>query len=276
MAIQNDHIKTDPLASMPRGLVLFAGSERRLLSHPYSPPPQAVLEICLRGSGLLIHGPSLWAVPCSPHFYEVHGCGSFSAETAGNLHLELPRGLAHPGPVGGRASISQIHAPQRGGSAVSPSQQILVLGTVIDSARMRAVVTPERVLAIQQLAASFKLGVPHPLKAFQRMLGLIASASSVLQLGLLQIWPLRYWLKPRVPPHAWHQGCLRIRVSQACVAALAPWKNRQWMGRGVPLGMVCRRKVVSTDASNLGCGALCDGKLAFGPLVEEGSSAEQD
>ncbi len=112
MAIQNDHIKTDPLASMPRGLVLFAGSERRLLSHRYSPPPQAVLEICLRGSGLLIHGPSLWAVPCSPHFYEVHGCGSFSAETAGNLHLELPRGLAHPGPVGGRASISQIHAPQ--------------------------------------------------------------------------------------------------------------------------------------------------------------------
>ncbi len=51
---------------------------------------------------------------------------------------------------------------------------------------MRAVVTPERALAIQQLAASFKTGAPRPLKAFQKMLGLMASASSVLQFrGLL-------------------------------------------------------------------------------------------
>ncbi len=82
-------------------------------------------------------------------------------------------------------------------------------------------VTPELALAIQQLAASFKLGVPRPLKAFQRMLVLMASASSVLQLGLLHMWPLWYWLKPRVPPDAWRHGCLRIKVSQACITALA-------------------------------------------------------
>ncbi len=112
MAIQYDHIETDPFASIPRGLVIFTGSERRLFSHSDSPIPQVVLEIRLWGSGLSIHGPSLWAVPSSPHFYEVHGCGSFSAETAGNQHLQLPRRLAHPGPVGGWASISQICAPQ--------------------------------------------------------------------------------------------------------------------------------------------------------------------
>ncbi len=95
---------------------------------------------------------------------------------------------------------------------------------------------PERALAIQQLTASFKLGVPCPLKAFQRMLGLMASASSGLQLGLLHMWPLQYWLKPRVPPHAWHHGRLRVKVSQACIAALAPWKNHQWMEQGVPPG----------------------------------------
>ncbi len=60
---------------------------------------------------------------------------------------------------------------------------------------MRAVVTPECVLAIQQFAASFKLGVHRPLKEFQRMLGLMASESSVLQLGLLHMQPLQYWLK---------------------------------------------------------------------------------
>ncbi len=110
--VQDDYIKADPLANMPRGLVIFIGSERCLLSHPDSPPPQVVLEIRLRGSGLLIHGPPLWAVPGSPHFYEVHGCGSFPTETDGNPHAELPRRLAHFGPVGGRASISQSWAPQ--------------------------------------------------------------------------------------------------------------------------------------------------------------------
>ncbi len=126
--------------NIPRGLVLFTGSERCLLLHPDSPLPQAVLEIRLRGSGLSIHGPPLRAVPGYPHFYEVS---------------ELPRRLAHFRPV----------------------------------------------------------GVPHPLKMFQRMLGLMASASSVLQLGLLQ-----YWLKPQ----ALHHGRL-------CV------KNPQWTKRGVPL-----------------------------------------
>ncbi len=92
-----------------------------------------------------------------------------------------------------------------------------------------------------------------------------SSASSAIQLGLLHMRPLQYWLKPRVPPHAWRHGRLRIKVSQACVAALAPWKDHQWMEQGVPLGMVCIRKVVSTEASNLGWGVLCDVKPAFGP-----------
>ncbi len=44
----------------------------------------------------------------APHTFSVHECGSFPAETDGNSHPELPRGLAHFGPVRGRASISQI------------------------------------------------------------------------------------------------------------------------------------------------------------------------
>ncbi len=97
-----------------------------------APPPPAVLEIRLWGSGLSINVPSLWAVPGSPHFYEVHGCGSFPAEKDGYSHPELPRRLAHFGPVEGRASITQIRAPQ-------PLE-----------CRMWAVVTPECTLAIQQ------------------------------------------------------------------------------------------------------------------------------
>ncbi len=129
---------------------------------------------------------------------------------------------------------------------------------------MRAVIAPERALAIQKLAATFKSDTARPLKVFQRMLGLMAAASPVLQLGLLRMRPLQRWLKPRVPHNAWHHGRLHIRVNQACVTALTPWKNPRWMEKGVAMGLVHTRKVVTTDASNTGWGALCKGKPTFG------------
>ncbi len=149
-------------------------------------------------------------------------------------------------------------------SALSPSQRISFLGTVLDSAHMRAVIAPERALAIQKLAATFKSDTARPLKVFQRMLGLMAAASPVLQLGLLRMRPLQRWLKPRVPHNAWRHGRLHIRVNQACVTALTPWKNPRWMEKGVAMGLVHTRKVVTTDASNTGWGALCKGKPTFG------------
>ncbi len=149
-------------------------------------------------------------------------------------------------------------------SALSPSQRVSFLGTVLDSARMRAVIAPERALAIQKLSATFKSDTARPLKVFQRMLGLMAAASPVLQLGLLRMHPLQRWLKPRVPHNAWRHGRLHIRVNQACVTALTPWKNPRWMEKGVAMGLVHTRNVVTTDASNTGWGALCEGKPTFG------------
>ncbi len=149
-------------------------------------------------------------------------------------------------------------------SALSPSQRVSFLGTVLDSARMRAVIAPERALAIQKLASTFKSDTARPLNAFQRMLGLMAAASPVLQLGLLRMRPLQRWLKPRVPHNAWCHGRLHIRVNQACVTALTPWKNPRWMKKGVAMGLVHSRKVVMTDASNTVWGVLCEGKPTFG------------
>ncbi len=81
-AVQDDHAEADPLADSHRGLVLFSGPERRILSHPDSPPSQTILEIRLRGSGLPVHGPTLWAVSGPPYFYEVHG---FRAWCSGSI-----------------------------------------------------------------------------------------------------------------------------------------------------------------------------------------------
>ncbi len=112
-AVQDDHTEADPLADLHRGLVLFSGPERCILSHPDSPPSQTILEIRLRGSGLPVHGPTLWAVSfTSPYFYEVHGRGSFPSETDGNPHSQLPRRLAHSGPVRGGTTFTQNPHPQ--------------------------------------------------------------------------------------------------------------------------------------------------------------------
>ncbi len=96
---------------------------------------------------------------------------------------------------------------------------------ILSHFRAPGTISPERALAIQKLAATFKSDTTRPLKVFQRMLGLMAAASPVLQLGLLRMRPLQHWLKPRVPHNAWRHGRLHIRVNQACVTALTPWKN---------------------------------------------------
>ncbi len=47
-----------------------------------------------------------------PYFYEVHGRGSFPSETDGNPHSQLPRRLAHSGPVRGGTTFTQNPHPQ--------------------------------------------------------------------------------------------------------------------------------------------------------------------
>ena len=208
----------------------------------------------------------------------MHERGAFPSETDGNpclddwlilaqsrTELDHHRSmlLSHFECLGLRVNFAK--------SSLLPSQRITFLGAVFDSANMRAVISPERALVLQQLTASVRNKACFPLKFFQRMLGLMASASPVLQLGLLRMRPLQYWLKLRVPPHAWRHGRFRIRVNQACLAALEPWMNPVWFSRGVPLQAVSRRTVLSTDASNLGWGALCEGRPAFGSWSHEES-----
>jgi hypothetical protein len=76
--------------------------------------------------------------------------------------------------------------------------------------------------------------------------------------------PLRHWLKTRVPRRAWASGRLRLKVTQNCVTALEPWKAVNWYQTGVNLGVISKLKVVSTDASNSGWGALYEGRPTFG------------
>ncbi len=80
-----------------------------------------------------------------------------------------------------------------------PSLRVSFLGTVIDLVQMTATVSAERAMTIQCHEATFKEGTARLLKAFQRILGLMAAASPVLQLGLLHMRFIHFWLKQRVP-----------------------------------------------------------------------------
>ncbi len=68
-------------------------------------------------------------------------------------------------------------------SALSPSQRVSFLGTVLDSARMRGVIAPERALAIQKTRGHLQERHRSPTQVFQRMLGLMAAAIASVTAG---------------------------------------------------------------------------------------------
>ncbi len=91
----------------------------------------------------------------SPHFYTMHGCGSLPSVTDGNPHTQLPRRLAHSGPVAGGFNIAQDPPPLPLGlpglrvnfvkCILSPSQRISFLfwlkqGVTLDTVHRRKVV----------------------------------------------------------------------------------------------------------------------------------------
>lgn len=92
----------------------------------------------------------------------------------------------------------------------------------------------------------------------------MAAAFSVIQLGLLNMQPLQLWLKGLAPIYAWCTGRHTLNVTHGWVKALVPWQSPHFYQNGVMLGSVFRRKVVMTDASKMGWGTMCEGRITFG------------
>ncbi|KAI2666671.1 Transposon Ty3-G Gag-Pol polyprotein [Labeo rohita] len=149
-------------------------------------------------------------------------------------------------------------------SKLRPMQNIAFLGMDLDSRSMRARLSQERMQSLISSLTSFKPGRVVVLKCFQRLLGRMAAAAVVCQLGLLHMRPLQLWLKSRVPSNAWKNGHLRVLVTRECMQTLAPWFNTRMFEQGVSMGRVVSRKTVTTDASLTGWGALCEGRPAYG------------
>ncbi len=278
-SVQDGNAEADPGADSPRGLVCIRGFEGRVLSHSDSAASQTVSEVCFRehsvpilcspvraGFGPRAHFQSVWM----QHFPPLRAGGMrilnylddwlILAQSRDTLLSHIDSLLIHLESLG--------LCVNRRKSILAPSQSILYLGVCIDSLEMRARLSRERVAAILSYLRHFREGSSVHLKEFQRLLGLMASASAVCHLGLLHMRPLQLWLKTRVPWTAWTSGRLSIAVTRGCIEALAPWRNPNFFSRGVPLGLVTSRVVVTTDASTLGWGAVCEGMPASGQWSE--------
>ncbi|CAM4662369.1 unnamed protein product [Leuciscus chuanchicus] len=148
-------------------------------------------------------------------------------------------------------------------SVLSPLQRTTFLGVVWDSVSMQARLSPPRIDSILAAVKSVKLGQLLTVKQFQRLLGLMAAASNVIPFGLLHMRPLQWWLRtrgfsPRGNPFR------TIKVTRRCLRALVMWKKPWFLSQGPVLGAPCRRKLLTTDASLTGWGAILEGRSAQG------------
>ncbi len=149
-------------------------------------------------------------------------------------------------------------------SKLSPVQRISFLGMELDSVNLTARLSVERAQSMLNCLESFQRKRAVPLKHFQRLLGHMASAAAVTLLGLLHMRPLQHWLHDWVPRWAWRCGTYRVSVTPSCRQTFGPWSDLAFLRAGVPLVQVSRHVVVSTDASAMGWGAMCNGHAAAG------------
>ncbi len=263
----------DQMHSAP-GLVCSNRPEGCLLSRFDPSATQTVSTVCVRRSGMAVQGPPLRALPVSPCVHE--GCRGrlYPVTGSGRQDPQLPRRLAYPSPilraVGQSQGLVLRHLSQLGlrvnweKSKLSPVQRISFLGVELNSVSMTAHLTEERVQAVLNCLSSFRGRNVVPLKQFQRLLGHMASAAAVTPLRLLHMRPLQHWLHSRVPRWAWRHGTLRVGISQQCRRSLSPWTDLAFLRAGVPLEILSRHTVVTTDASSMGWGATCNGQAASG------------
>ncbi|MGL4249587.1 MAG: reverse transcriptase domain-containing protein, partial [Aeromonas sp.] len=153
-------------------------------------------------------------------------------------------------------------------SVLAPSQQTTFLGVCLDSVSMKARLAPARISSIDKCLTRFVLGHRVSVGTCRRLLGLMAAASQALPLGLLHMRPFHWWMKsmgirPMGSPYR------LMRVSRGCLRALLTWRDPLFLQKGVEMGIISCRQMITTDASLTGWGAVFEGRPAYGVWTGE-------
>ncbi|XP_029937836.1 uncharacterized protein LOC115380768 [Myripristis murdjan] len=148
-------------------------------------------------------------------------------------------------------------------SMLSPKQSIIFLGLSLDSVSFTARLSAERVQTFKACLAFFRLRKSVRFRLCLRLLGLMASAILVVRLGRLHMREFQRWVASlRLDPV--RHGARRVLVTPECIMALRHWRAPSFLTRGVPMGPVLSRKVVTTDASLSGWGGIHEGRAVRG------------
>lgn len=148
-------------------------------------------------------------------------------------------------------------------SSLTPRQRLEFLGLEICSLTGRAFLTEHRTAAFHECLALFQLGRKLRFRTFLRLLGLMASMIAAVPLGLLHMRPFQMWVLSHRLNTSRHLN-RRMLVDAACLAALSPWRRRDLLRRGTPIGRIYSRILITTDASLRGWGAICENRTVRG------------
>ncbi len=184
---------------------------------------------------MAVQGPPLRSLPVSSCFHEGRRRHPYPVTGSGRQDPQLPRRLAHPGPIQWAVVRSQglgASAPQPDGASgqLGKEQAVSCADNLFSRCGVRLGEydgTPHRraCQAVLNCLSSFRGRNVVPLKQFQRLLGHMVSAAAVTPLGLLHMRPLQHWLHYQVPRWAWCCGTLRVSITQQCRCSLSPWTD---------------------------------------------------
>ena len=156
-------------------------------------------------------------------------------------------------------------------SSLVPAQSIEYLGLRLDSVTSRATLSERRVTKFRDCLSRFRPGAKVSFRVCLGLLGIMASTTAVVPLGLLMMRDFQAWVNGlRLCPR--RHLSRQVRISRKCMVALEPWRNRSLFHQGSPMGAILTRKVVSTDASLWGWGGVFEGRGVNGewsPLLRQ-------
>ncbi len=145
-------------------------------------------------------------------------------------------------------------------SVLTPSRQTVFLEVHLDSVQMQARLTPARISSLNACLARFKLEHHVSVSTCRRLLGLMATASHVLPLGLLHMRPFLWWMR-QLSIRSTGPATRLIRVSRSCFRTLLIWRDPTFLWSGVRIGYRYNH-MVTTDASMTGWGTVFEGRPA--------------
>ncbi len=225
-------------------LVCSNRPEGRLLPCLDPPSTQTVSPLCVRGASIPVQGPSLRAIPVASCLHQGRRSSPCTVKGSRHSYPQLPRRLAHSGPVSSTIVRTQgygAQSPQPVGTSGQPGKE-QTLPYAEDLFSRHGVGLGQPHSTSLRGACSVNAEMPGvspaqeavPLKHFQRLLGHMASSAAITPLGLLHMRPLQRWLRDRVPRWARRHGTYRVSLTPSCRRTFSPWSDCLSSGRSSP------------------------------------------